>query len=45
MTALARTSSNCKLQTYPIVREDYDRKGSVKKMLVVRLDGLGAKTN
>jgi hypothetical protein len=51
MTALARTSSNCKGQTHPLVREDvkkegYNRKCSVKrKMLDVTLKGLVANTN
>jgi hypothetical protein len=35
MTVLARTSSNCKRQTHPLVRvavtKDYDRKCSVDK--------------
>jgi hypothetical protein len=34
MTALSRTSSNCKRQNHPLVREDvkdYNRKGSVEK--------------
>jgi hypothetical protein len=50
MTALAGTSSNCKLQTHPLVREDvhkdYNRKCSVgKEYCVVSLKGLVAKTN
>jgi hypothetical protein len=31
MTALERTSSNCKRETHPLGREDYDRMCSVKK--------------
>jgi hypothetical protein len=31
MTAVARASSNYKRQTYPPVREDYDRKCLVEK--------------
>jgi hypothetical protein len=38
-----------KRQTHPFMREelhkDYDHKGTVKKLLVVGLKGLGAKTN
>jgi hypothetical protein len=51
MTALARASSNCKLQTHPRVKEgvinNYERKYSVEKikLLVVSLKGLVAKTN
>jgi hypothetical protein len=48
MTALARASSNCKLHTRPLIREDvkdYDCRDSVKKILVVDLKGLNAKTN
>jgi hypothetical protein len=50
MTALARTSRNCKRHTHPLVREDvtkdYHRKGSIgKKLQVVSLKGLVAKTN
>jgi hypothetical protein len=37
MTALARTSSNCKRQTPPLVREDYDCKGSVKKKKKIKM--------
>jgi hypothetical protein len=49
ITALATTSSNSKRQTHPLVRQDlhkdYERKYSVEKMLVVSLEGLGAKMN
>jgi hypothetical protein len=50
MTALVRTSSNCKRQTHTLIREDvrkdYNRKGSVeKRMLAVSLKGFVAKTN
>jgi hypothetical protein len=42
MTALARTSSNCEL----MLHKDYESKYPVeKKMLVVSLKGLVAKTN
>jgi hypothetical protein len=40
MTALARASSSCKLQIHPLVTED-----ELKKLLVVSLKGLVAKTN
>jgi hypothetical protein len=47
MTALARTNSNFKRQTRPLVRDDYDyRKSSAgKQILAVSLKGLDAKTN
>jgi hypothetical protein len=51
MTALARTSSNCKdrpvLSSERMLHKDYNRKCSVekKKILVVGLKGLGAKKN
>jgi hypothetical protein len=50
MTVLARASSNCKLQTHPLIKrmlhKDYESKYSVdKKMLVVSLKVLVAKTN
>jgi hypothetical protein len=46
INALARASSNCKQQTHPLVREDYDRRCSIeKKILAVSLKGLSAKTN
>jgi hypothetical protein len=31
MAALARPSSKCKQQTHPLVREDYNLKGTVEK--------------
>jgi hypothetical protein len=50
MTALARTSSKCKLQTHALVREDVTLRtitpsANLKKILVVGLKGLGVKTN
>jgi hypothetical protein len=49
MTALARTSSNCERETYPLVREglykDYENKCSVEKNTNLYLEWLGAKTN
>jgi hypothetical protein len=33
------------LSSERILRKEYDRKGSVEKSLVVKLKGLGAKTN
>jgi hypothetical protein len=49
MTALARTTSNCKrhiiLSSERMLHKDYERKGSVEKMLVLSLKGLVTKTN
>jgi hypothetical protein len=50
MNALARASSNCKLQTHSLVREDVIRAMTAgvqlrKTFLVVSIKGLGAKTN
>jgi hypothetical protein len=50
LTALARTSSNCKRQTHPLVREDITQGLELQvfiwkiKLLVVSLKGLVAKT-
>jgi hypothetical protein len=49
MTSLARASSNYSdkpiLSSERMLRRDYNRKGSVKKLMVVGLKGLDAKTN
>jgi hypothetical protein len=50
MTAMTRASSNCKLQTHLLVREniikDYDRRCSFEnKILTMGLKGLRAKKN
>jgi hypothetical protein len=46
MTALATANSKCKRQTHPLVSEDVAASVQLnKKMLVVVLKGLGAKTN
>jgi hypothetical protein len=42
MAALAKTSRNCKRQTHPFIREDYDSK---KKILVVSSRGFLTKKN
>jgi hypothetical protein len=40
----ARASNNCKRQTYPLVREDYDGKDSVEKKIAGR-ESQGARRN